>query len=120
MLENATPGQRGEMSRLTIELKAGVFVGNINRRIREKLWEKIIQKWKANALMIYTTNNEQGYAALSHGDTTRDLIKVEGMILSQFTRTEKDKNELDLIQGQKSNRKTQKYTPVNPEQQVSD
>ena len=90
ILENATPGQRGEMSRLTIELRAGVFVGNIGRRVRDKLWEKIEKKWKANALMIYSTNNEQGYAALSHGDTSRAIIELEGMVLTQFTHNRKD------------------------------
>ncbi|WP_241686906.1 type I-E CRISPR-associated endoribonuclease Cas2e [Leptospira stimsonii] len=79
------------MSRLTLELKAGVYAGNINRRVREKLWEKIITDWKSNALMIYTTNNEQGYAALSNGDTTREIVEIEGMILTQFTKTESPK-----------------------------
>jgi CRISPR-associated protein Cas2 len=87
VLENATPGQRGVMSRLTIELRAGVFVGNINRRIREKLWERIAGEWNANALMIFTTSNEQGYAALSHGDTSREIVEIEGMVLTRFTRS---------------------------------
>ncbi len=77
------------MSRLTIELKAGVFVGNIGRRVREKIWERIIREWKANALMIYTTNNEQGYAALSNGDTSREIVEMEGMILTQFIHNRK-------------------------------
>lgn len=72
------------MSRLTLELKAGVFVGNIGRRVREKLWERIRDEWHANALMIYTTNNEQGYSALSHGDTTREIFEIEGMVLTRF------------------------------------
>jgi CRISPR-associated protein Cas2 len=78
------------MSRLTIELRPGVFVGNIGRRVREKLWKKIVEDWKASSLMIYTTNNEQGYAALSNGDTTREIVEVEGMVLTQFTHNRKD------------------------------
>ena len=78
------------MSRLTIELKAGVYAGNIGRRVREKLWEKIAEEWNANALMIYTTNNEQGYAALSNGDTTREIVDYEGMVLTQFLHKRKD------------------------------
>lgn len=73
------------MSRLTIELKPGVFIGNFGRRVREKLWERITSEWKADALMIYTTNTEQGYAALSSGDTSREIVDFEGMLLTQYT-----------------------------------
>lgn len=84
MLERATPAQRGVMSRLTIELKAGVFVGNFGRRVREKLWARITEEWKVDALMIYKTNTEQGYAALSNGDTSREIVDFEGMVLTQY------------------------------------
>jgi CRISPR-associated protein Cas2 len=77
------------MSRLTIELRPGVFIGNIGRRVREKLWERIVEEWHANALMIYSTNNEQGYSALSNGDTTREIVEYEGMILTQFIHSRK-------------------------------
>lgn len=83
------------MSRLTIELKAGVFVGNFNRRIRDKLWDKIVRKWNANALLIYTTNNEQGFGALSNGDPSRELINHEGLVLTQFTRSERAEEHQD-------------------------
>ncbi len=83
------------MSRLTIELKAGVFAGNLNRRIRDKLWDRIVHKWNANALLIYTTNTEQGYAARSHGDTSRELVEIEGMVLTQFTRRKHRKSNDD-------------------------
>lgn len=85
ILDNATPAQKGVMSRLTLELKAGVFVGNLGRRVREKLWRKISADWNASALLIFSTNNEQGYAALSNGDPTREIVEMEGMILTAFT-----------------------------------
>ena len=42
MLEKSTPSQRGEMSRLTLKIKSGVFISNLNARVRDKLWEKIV------------------------------------------------------------------------------
>lgn len=72
------------MSRLTIELFPGIFVGNINRRVREKLWQKISSKWQADSLMLWSTNTEQGYAALSHGDPSRELVNLDGLILTRF------------------------------------
>jgi CRISPR-associated protein Cas2 len=81
MLEKATTSQRGEMSRLAIEVKAGVFVATINSRVRDILWHKICQKWDVNALMIYSTNREQGYALRSHGDPKREAIDSDGAYL---------------------------------------
>jgi CRISPR-associated protein Cas2 len=105
------------MSRLTIELKAGVFVGNINRRIREKLWDKIVHKWKANALLIYTTNNEQGFGALANGDTSRELIDHEGLLLTQFTRTDKAATTEEIsLQPQRTVSKRTKYTVPDAQQ----
>ena len=78
------------MSRLTLELKSGVYIGNLGRRVREKLWQKIVEEWKANALMIFTTNNEQGYSALSNGDTSREIIEHEGLILTSFQHKRKN------------------------------
>lgn len=69
------------MSRLTIEPRANVFVGNLNARIRDKIWEKVCEKWQVPALMIYTSNTEQGYRVRSHGDTTRDIFENEGITL---------------------------------------
>jgi len=71
------------MSRLAIEFKAGVFIGTINARVRDKLWEKVVNKWNLDSLMIYTTNNEQGYAVRSNGDTSREIFDCEGISLSQ-------------------------------------
>ena len=81
MLEKSTPSQKGEMSRLAIEVKSGVFVASINARVRDKLWEKIIHEWCLNAIMIYTTNNEQGYGILSNGDPDREVINFDGILL---------------------------------------
>lgn len=43
---------RGEITRWMLELKPGVFVGNISALVREKLWETICQKLKDGAAML--------------------------------------------------------------------
>ena len=35
------PGLRGELTRWMIEPQAGVFVGNLSGRVRDRLWEKV-------------------------------------------------------------------------------
>ena len=69
------------MSRLAIELKSGVFLADINSRVRDKLWERISEKWELNAIMIYSTNTEQSYNIRVNGDPQRAVIDFEGLQL---------------------------------------
>ena len=80
-MEKSSPSQKGEMSRLTIEVKSGVFVGTLSARVRDKLWDKIVTKWNLNAIMIYSTNNEQSYFIRSNGDPDREVIDFDGIAL---------------------------------------
>lgn len=62
ILQKAAASLRGEISRLMHEVDTGVFVGNINRLVREELWKMIVPKiGNAEAVMIWSTNNEQGF-----------------------------------------------------------
>ncbi len=81
MLEKSTPSQRGEMSRLAIEIKSGVFVADVNARVRDKLWEKIAHGWSLNAIMVYSKNTEQSYGIRMHGDPDRTVIDFDGISL---------------------------------------
>lgn len=69
------------MSRLAIEVKSGVFVSNANARIREKIWLKIVDKWDVAAIMLYSTNTEQGYKLCSHGNPDREILDFDGIQL---------------------------------------
>jgi len=69
------------MSRLAIEVKSGVFVTSINARVRDKLWNKISDIWNLNAIMIYSTNNEQSYGIRVNGDPERSIVDFEGVQL---------------------------------------
>jgi CRISPR-associated protein Cas2 len=81
ILEKSTLSQRGEMSRLAIEVKAGVFVADLNARVRDKIWEKIITKWNLDSIMLYSTNKEQSYQILSHGNPDRQSFDFDGLTL---------------------------------------
>ena len=69
------------MSRLAIEVKSGVFLADINARVRDKLWERIVNKWNLNAIMIYSTNTEQSYGIKVNGDPERSVIDFDGISL---------------------------------------
>ncbi len=49
LMEKVPVSLRGEITRWMLELRPGVFVGNISALVREKLWEAICQKLKGGA-----------------------------------------------------------------------
>lgn len=82
IVESAPPSLRGELSKWMLEPKAGVFVGNVSAAVRDLLYEKACQEVESGGVtMIYNTNNEQGYAIRSYGDTTRQIEEWEGLFL---------------------------------------
>lgn len=85
-LTNAPLSLRGELTKWLLEPKAGVFVGNASALVREKLWAKVCKNQSVTdgAIMIYTTNSEQGYAVLIHGDPQRTIEDFEGVQLVKF------------------------------------
>jgi CRISPR-associated protein Cas2 len=82
ILENVPLRLRGELSRWFLEPKAGVFVGNVSAMVREKIWEMVCKQVKeGGCLMIYRSDNEQGYQILSSGQTLRAIEDFEGLLL---------------------------------------
>ena len=41
VVENAPPRLRGRLAVWLLEVRAGVYVGNINRRVREMIWNQV-------------------------------------------------------------------------------
>ena len=82
----AKPGLRGELSRWMREPHAGVFVGNLAARIRDRLWEKVEREMKGgSALMLFSARTEQGFLVRSHGDRSRLPADFDGMTLIRRT-----------------------------------
>ena len=53
-------GLRGHLTRWLLEISPGVFVGRASRRIRDEMWERIVDLCKdGRALMIESSRNEQ-------------------------------------------------------------
>jgi CRISPR-associated protein Cas2 len=82
MIENVNASLRGELSRWLIEPKTGVFAGKVSAMIREKLWNKIKSKIKdGRGLMLWNTNNEQGFQMEQCGDSNRIITDWDGLQL---------------------------------------
>lgn len=86
-----SPGVRGELSRWMLEVDAGVFVGALSARIRDKLWEKLFFQLggKGAAVMIYPARTEQGFAIRTEGILDRNVVEMEGMALMRFKQVRK-------------------------------
>ena len=82
VVERATASLRGQLTRWLLEVRAGVFVGTVSKRVREKLWELVCGlNSKGGSLLIYRARNEQGFVVESHGDPSREVFENEGIFL---------------------------------------
>jgi len=60
-------GLRGHLTRWLLEISPGVFVGKIPARVRNLMWERVIDMVRSGrAIMVYSANNEQGLAFAVH------------------------------------------------------
>ena len=82
VMDNAPESVRGELKRWFLELKPGVFVGRLNVRIRELLWERICSTDRvAGAVMAFSAPTEQGFEMRVQGDPKRRVTDFEGIQL---------------------------------------
>lgn len=94
VMECAPESVRGELTRWFLELKPGVFVGNVNVRIRELLWKRICETDAATgSVMAFSASNEQGFEMKVFGDPKRKVIDFEGIQLITVTETSDDATE---------------------------
>lgn len=88
-MDKAPEAVRGELTRWFLELKPGVFVGKVNARIRELLWERLCVESPANgAVMAYSAANEQGFELRFFGAPKRKVKNFEGVQLITVTSDE--------------------------------
>ena len=86
VLETAPERVRGELTRWFLEIRPGVFVGKVNVRIRELLWERVAASGESKgAVCIYSAPNEQGFEMREHGEPRRRVADFEGVQLITIT-----------------------------------
>lgn len=61
-------GLRGHLTRWMLEISPGVFVGHLPARVRDELWERVVELiGKGRALMVHTVDGEQRLSFRVHG-----------------------------------------------------
>lgn len=82
VMDHAPEGLRGEMTRWLLEVKSGVLVGKVSALVREKLWEKVTRdRTVSGALLLYSSDSEQGFRMELHGDPKRTVVDLDGVQL---------------------------------------
>ena len=84
--ETVPPRLRGRLAVWLLEIRAGVYVGDVSRRVREMIWEQIsLLAEDGNVAMAWATNNESGFDFQTYGKNRRIPIDFDGLRLVAFT-----------------------------------
>lgn len=87
VVEGVPSRLRGRLAVWLLEVRAGVYVGNISSKQRKVLWEQVCQQVLAeggNAVIVHAVDCEQGYAFDTCGVNRRIPIEVDGFHLIRF------------------------------------
>lgn len=83
--ENVPPRLRGRLAIWLLEVRAGVYVGDVSRRVREMLWEQVGElAEEGNVVMAWATNTESGFDFQTYGVNRRMPVDYEGLRLVSF------------------------------------
>ena len=85
VVENVPPRLRGRLALWLLEIRAGVYVGKVSRRIREMIWQNVREGvGNGNAVMAWTTNTESGFDFFTIGANRRIPVEMNGVKFVSF------------------------------------
>jgi CRISPR-associated protein Cas2 len=85
IVERITPSLRGELTRWMIQPHSSTYVGRLSARVRDLLWQRVERSVRDGAaILIYSTDTEQGFGIRTIGDTRRLVVDFEGLILAKM------------------------------------
>lgn len=86
VVENAPPRLRGRLAVWLLEVRAGVYVGDYGRRVREMIWGEVTAYIEdGNAVIAWSAPNEVGFHFDTCGANRRVPADFDGMRLVRFT-----------------------------------
>ncbi len=73
VLENAPPRLRGRLAVWLLEVRAGVYVGQYSRRVREHIWLQVEEGIEdGNAVIAWSAKSEAGFEFKTLGKNRLD------------------------------------------------
>lgn len=92
-LKKVPQSLRGDLTKWLQEIDVGVFVGNVNTKVREKLWQRVADNVReGQATMTYYKRNEIGYSFKTI-NSQREVLDYEGIPLILIPTKEKEKDD---------------------------
>lgn len=83
--ENVPPRLRGRLAVWLLEVRAGVYVGDVSRRVREMIWHHISElAEEGNVIMAWATNTESGFDFITYGKNRRFPVDFDGLRLVKY------------------------------------
>lgn len=83
--ENVPPRVRGRMAIWLLEVRAGVYIGDVSKRTREMIWEQLREGYEdGNVVMAWSSNHESGYEFQTLGANRRVPVEFDGLHLVAF------------------------------------
>ena len=85
VVENVPPRLRGRFGVWLVEVRAGVYVGDLSRKVREMIWAQVeLGLGDGNAVMVWSTNTESGFDFVTLGANRRMPVELDGLKLVSF------------------------------------
>ena len=82
VVENVPPRLRGRLAVWLVEVRAGVYVGDLSTRVREMIWRQVAEGIEeGNAVLTWSTNTESGFDFLTLGKNRRMPVELDGLKL---------------------------------------
>jgi CRISPR-associated protein Cas2 len=89
--EAVPPRLRGRLAVWLLEVRAGVYVGDVSRKVREMIWHQISELAdEGNVVMAWGTNTESGFDFITYGENRRMPIDFDGIRLVSFSLKKED------------------------------
>ncbi len=83
--EAIPPRLRGRLAVWLLEIRAGVYVGYISKRVRETIWQYMeADLGEGNIVMAWATNTESGFDFQTLGKNRRIPVEMDGLRLVSF------------------------------------
>lgn len=97
VVENVPHRLRGRLAVWLIEIRAGVYVGDLSAKVREMIWAQIVDGIEdGNAIMTWSTNTESGFDFVTLGENRRLPVEFDGLKLVSFYPVE-DQQDKDAL-----------------------
>ena len=83
--ENVPPRLRGRIAIWLLEIRAGVYIGDVSRRTREMIWEQLAEGYEnGSVVMAWASSHESGYEFQTLGASRRLPVEFDGLYLVSF------------------------------------